>query len=353
MESMFALYVQAFKRIFMPVNKAARLRYEIIDECLRNAMKKWSRKSLLEQVNKKLLTEHDQKEGISPSMLRKDMEAMESIYGAPIENKQEGKEVFYYYEDTSFSIQNIPLEEVDLLRLNEAVHLLKQIKGFTLSAGIEEVVHKLEKRAKLHGGNYSVIAFENSPAPKGIEFLEDLYLAILNKKVLKICYQSFKQTEPQDWLIHPYLLKEYNNRWFLLGLYEASKTIGIYGLDRMHSVKVNALAYVENTTLKADDYFENIIGVTLPANASVETIELEFSASRAPYVATKPIHHSQKILAQLENGKLIVQLTVIPNLELESLILSFGCDVKVLQPKSLMDKINFIAETMLKCYITE
>ncbi len=79
MKSMFALYVQAFKRMFMPVNKAARLRYEVIDECLRNPMKKWTRKSLLEQVNKKLLAKHDQKEGISPSMLRKDMEAMQSV----------------------------------------------------------------------------------------------------------------------------------------------------------------------------------------------------------------------------------------------------------------------------------
>lgn len=85
----------------------------------------------------------------------------------------------------------------------------------------------MEKRAKLHEGNQSVIAFENPPPPKGIEFLEDIYIAIINKKVLKICYQSFKQTKPQDWLIHPYLLKEYNNCWFLPGMYEATKTIGI------------------------------------------------------------------------------------------------------------------------------
>jgi predicted DNA-binding transcriptional regulator YafY len=114
---------------------------------------------------------------------------------------------------------------------------------------------------------------------------------------------------------------------------------------------VNALKYEENTTLKADNYFENIIGVTLPANASVETIELEFSALRAPYVATKPLHYSQKILSLQENGKMVVQLIVIPNPELESLILSFGCNVKVIAPEMLKEKMRSIAEKMLKCYL--
>ncbi len=133
-------------------------------------------------------------------------------------------------------------------------------------------------------------------------------------------------------------------------MYESTKTIGIYALDRMHSVKVNALAYEENTTLKADDYFKNIIGVTLQADATTEIIELEFSALRAPYVTTKFIHHSQKIIEQKEDGKIIIQLKVITNLELESVILSFGCDVKVLKPLSLKDKMNLIAERMVKCY---
>ncbi len=241
----------------MPVNKAARIRYEIIDECLRNPMQKWTRNSLLQKVNEKLLAEHEQS-GISASMLRKDMEAMQSVYGAPIDSKQDGREFYYFYEDTSFSIQKISLNERDLLLLNEAAHLLKQIKGFTLSEEIEEVVSKLEKRSKPETSSLSVIAFENPPAAKGIEFLEDIFIAIGNKKVLKICYQSFNQSEPQDWFIHPYVLKEYNNRWFLLGLFDTTKTTGTYALDRMHSVKVSSLAYQENKTLNVEDYFKNI-----------------------------------------------------------------------------------------------
>jgi predicted DNA-binding transcriptional regulator YafY len=333
----------------MPVNKAARIRYEIIDECLRNGMQKWTRKMLLQKVNEKLLAEYNVA-GISPSMLRKDMEAMQSIYGAPIEGKQEGKDVYYFYEDSSFSIQDLPLEEEDLLRLNEAVHLLKQIKAFTLSENIAEVVQKLEKRARLKGGNHSVIFFDNPPAPKGIELLEDIYMAILNRHVLKINYQSFKQAVPHERLIHPYFLKEYNNRWFLLGLVEETKTIGTYALDRVHSVKVSSNKYEENILLNAVDYFENIIGVTLPANTAIENVLLEFSAPRAPYVITKPLHHSQQQTQRNENGSIVIQIQVIPNPELESLILSFGCDVKVLRPESLKNKLSLIVGRMVKCY---
>ena len=157
-------------------------------------------------------------------------------------------------------------------------------------------------------------------------------------------------SEPQDWLIHPYLLKEYNNRWFLLGMYETTKTIGTYALDRMHTVKVNSLEYIENTTLNSDDYFKNIIGVTLPANALVETIELNFSASRAPYISTKPIHHSQKIISLNEDGSIIVQLQLIQNKEFESLLLNFGADVKVLQPVSLINKMKLTAESISRMY---
>ena len=118
----------------------------------------------------------------------------------------------------------------------------------------------------------------------------------------------------------------------------------------MHTVKVSSLKYEESKTLHAEDYFKNIIGVTLPANSSVKTIELEFSALRAPYVTTKPLHHSQKIITQKEDGKIVLHLHVIPNRELESVILSYGCDVKVLQPQSLKINLKEIAEAMGRCY---
>lgn len=152
-------------------------------------------------------------------------------------------------------------------------------------------------------------------------------------------------------VIHPYLLKEYNNRWFLFGLHHLTKSIGNYPLDRMHSVKVNFEAYIENTVLSTDDYFKNIIGVTIPADGKLEKIILEFSASRAPYVLTKPIHRSQSTVEIKEDGKTMIEITVIPNRELESVIMSYGCDVKVISPLALSERIEVIAKQLMDCYI--
>ncbi len=312
-------------------------------------MRRWTKKALLNEVNNRLKNNYDTK-GVSLSMIRNDMEALQTVYGAPISCKKEGKEVYYYYDDPTFSIQNIPVSAEDIMRLNEAVHLLKQINGFTLSNGMEEVLDRLERKVKMHPVRQSVIQFENSPPAKNIDFLEDIYTAILSKKVLKIAYQPFTQSEPQDWLIHPYLLKEYNNRWFLFGLHHLTTSIGNYPLDRMHSVKVNSEAYIENTVLSTDDYFKNIIGVTIPVDGRIENVLLEFSASRAPYVLTKPIHGSQNLVETRDDGKTIIEITVIPNRELESVIMSYGCDVKVISPITLKDKIKEMAKQLVDCY---
>lgn len=66
------------------------------------------------------------------------------------------------------------------------------------------------------------------------------------------------------------------------------------------------------------------------------------------YIATKHLHHSQQIIEQKEDGQITIQLKVILNPTLESFILSFGCNVKVLQPESLKEKIHAIAQEMLK-----
>ena len=38
------------------------------------------------------------------------------------------------YEDPEFSIVKLPLEQEDITRLKETVHLMQQIKGFTIAA---------------------------------------------------------------------------------------------------------------------------------------------------------------------------------------------------------------------------
>lgn len=334
----------------MPVNKAARFRFDVLDECLRNTKKKWTKSELLRYVNRRLTRHYGDSTAISPSQLRYDLESLQTEFGAPIEMYRDGKNYYYRYEDPGFSLHNIPVEEDDLQKLGNAVDLLRQITGFTIGEEIEEIVSRLESRYKYSGKGRSVIAFEDSPAAQGIENLEDIYQAILRQTPLKLSYQTFKEDVPRTFHLHPYLLKEFAHRWYLLGYCEEKGSIIILALDRMHEIRVARRPFIPNTFIDAADYFRDLIGVTLYATQTAEAVELIFTAEIAPYIRTKLLHRSQEILQQYEDGSLRISIHVYINHELTSLLLGYGRNVKVLAPASLVASIAGIAQAMVAQY---
>lgn len=335
----------------MPVNKAARFRFEIIDECLRNTKKKWSKSELLRFVNRRLESYQGVETTISASQLRYDLEHMQHEYNAPIEMYRDGRSRYYRYEDPAFSIRTLPVDEEDLAKLNDAVLLLQQIRGFSIADDMAEIVNRLESRYKYTNSREArIISFESSPEMLGIENLGDIYQAILRKNVLKISYQTFRAHEPRNWVIHPYMLKEWDHRWYLLGFVEEKKNHGVFALDRMKEIKVVRQPFIENSLADSDDYFRDVIGVTLLPGQTVEEIELVFSPLLAPYARTKPIHHSQHILQQYEDGSLHISLSLVANPELVRMIMSFGKDVKVVKPLQLAEEIKSAARTIVAQY---
>jgi predicted DNA-binding transcriptional regulator YafY len=119
----------------------------------------------------------------------------------------------------------------------------------------------------------------------------------------------------------------------LLGLSDSWNRLSTFALDRIINIQDLDIPYVLNTDHDFDEYFEDIIGVTLYPDAKPVLITLEFSDDAAPYVLSKPLHGSQKIVSKTESS-LVISIEVIPNYELESLILSYGDRVKVLEPDS-------------------
>ena len=163
---------------------------------------------------------------------------------------------------------------------------------------------------------------------------------------MHITYSKFNGSRPFYWDIHPYFLKQYNNRWFLFGLNDYSKKISILALDRIDDLKETRIDFIPNTIIDLDEYFKNIIGIT-KENGPIENVRLQFSKNRFPYVETKPIHDSQRII---DHGNRIIELNVIPNKELLTMILSFGNDVEVLSPLHLRGQIATILKGTLNKY---
>lgn len=335
----------------MPVNKSARIRHEILDACLRNNRRHWTKKSLLDYLNDKLKENYGPEAAISLSQIRNDLNDMQSAYGAPIDTKKDGAKIYYYYEDPGYSIVKLPVEDKDMAILHLSVHLLQQIEGFTIADEIAAVLEKLENKIQFSSDLLKpVIGFENAPFALGSENLVDIYRAIIGKAVLKIKYRHFRASESQEQIIHPYYLKEYNNRWFLFGWSDQNNRVENMALDRMESIKATSGAYRENTVFDPSTYFADIVGVTYSKGAPVENIELLFSKDRAPYISTKRIHTSQQEIRKYADGKVLIGLSLIINKELIALILAFGNDVEVKSPETLREGIREYLEKAIAHY---
>ena len=130
--------------------------------------------------------------------------------------------------------------------------------------------------------------------------------------------------------IHPYYVKQYNSRWYLLGLDNEYNNVYPLALDRMKKVSVSSVKFIKNTTCNFDEYFRDIIGVTRNEQREVEEIRLRFSPSRFPYVVSKPLHKSQQVVSETDCE---ISIRVLPNKELQQKIFSFGPDIEILSPE--------------------
>lgn len=322
----------------MANNKNALIRYKILDNCFRNPGKKYFIDELIDACEK-VLTEIDpESDGISRRQIFDDISFMESKEGWNIEldRLRDGKKVYYRYKDMSFSINNMPLNEVEINQLKDAVNILSQFKGMPQFKWINELVPKLNQGIVSNEASEAIIDFDNNQYLKGIEHLGPLHSAIYYKKVLSISYQPFEIDTPFDILIHPYFLKQYNNRWFLFGFNpEKDKYDWNMAIDRIVSIKETKEKYQKNNKINWLEYFEDIIGVTKPIDAEPEKIILHFNGKTGKYMETKPLHGSQKS-KWINKETLEVKLDLIINYELERLILSYAESVKVLKPIRLV-----------------
>ena len=148
--------------------------------------------------------------------------------------------------------------------------------------------------------------------------------------------------------IHPYYVKQYNNRWYLLGLDNEYNDVYPLALDRMKKVSVSSVKFIKNITCNFDEYFRDIIGVTRNEQREVEEIRLRFSPSRFPYVVSKPLHKSQQVTSESDCE---ISIRVLPNKELQQKLFSFGPDIEILSPEWMrQDFAEKIFETAKKYF---
>lgn len=322
----------------MPVNRNALIRYKTIDTCLRNRYRQWTLENLIDACSDALYEYEGIDKGISKRTIQGDIQMMRSEklgYNAPIvvyDNK------YYTYEDEDYSITNTPLSEQDLKVMSEAVEVLSQFKGFSYFAGMGEIVNRLEDHvtsAKTKA--IPVIDFEKNENLQGLNHLDAIYHSIVDKQALRMTYQSFKARKAATFIFYPYLLKEYKNRWFVFGLQQGQPMLKNLALDRIQVLTIaKDEPYRENKLFDPLTFFDDVVGVTKGVNQQTEKVSFLVTREHAPYIKTKPIHRSQKIIETKDDGSIIFEINVIINQELQREFLGFADGIQILYPNSLV-----------------
>ncbi len=319
----------------MPSNKEALVRYRAINRCLINnniATKQLLISACTEAVGAL----------VSWRTIAGDINAMRNNaqlgYMAPIENvKGEG----YRYADKAYSIDQIPLQKEELTAIAFAANVLKQYSQVGLFSTFSEAVEKLSDKVELHVkqndttalGN--IIEFEKSTTDGGSRHINELLQHIRQETTVTIEYNSFSSNSVKTHTIHPYFLKEYRNRWYMIGYHETYQSLRTLALERMIRIEPDYATAYRVSDFNVQAYYKDAVGVSITSEDPIRII-FELSPREYQYIESQPIHSSQKCISKKEKV-VTVELNAILNYELQSTLLSMGSNIKIIEPLSLKD----------------
>ena len=349
----------------MAIDKNKLIRYRVYDRCFSNFNVMYTRSMLRDKVNEELyqlgIIENKDEE-VSQSTINHDIAPADGNfvrdmdyfieYGVELMAYKcsgiEGtKETTYYrYSKRGFSIWKTDLDETQLQQLQNALLMLQKFKGLPNLDWVNDLLDTLCKRYKISmPQTEAVVELDYNPDLVGLDsYFSPILDAIIQKRALAIEYNSAYQSIDRD-TIHPYYIKEYNNRWFVFAWSEKDQRINNMAIDRFISVEQSNAEYLPKK-VDFEAYFDDIIGVTRFDNVELQKVRLKFSPKRYQYVITKPLHPSQRNY----NNECEIIIEVYPNNELEALILSYGSDVTVLEPQSLKDSVSKKIRAMVANY---
>ena len=267
---------------------------------------------------------HDQGFEISPRTLQRDIEQVRNEFG--VEIKYDRAKNGYY------------IDKEDSLNLESFLRFLEMMVTANIIADC----------LKDGRDNMNYLNFESKGNLRGIEYLKDFLLAIRTQRVVNFTHENFQTEKRKKVIMKPYLLKEYRNRWYVIGNVEGIKEFRIYGIDRITELIVTKEKFKLSKSTEVIDLFENTIGLLYDEH-ELQEVHLAFEAIEAKYVKSLPWHQSQVLLS--ENTKeTVFKLNITPNYELKQKILMLGANVRVVKPAWLAKEIKEILVETLKQY---
>lgn len=340
----------------MPTNKNAIIRYKYIDELLSNRHKRYSTAEIADIVNKKLM--QDSYKPVSLRCIQKDIKALEEeVFFADITRENIAGKECVYYTDPNYSIFTKKLSQEEQCLLSEILSTLGQFDGLDNFEWLDNLKHRLNVEDRKR-----IITFSHNPYLHNSNLLGGLFTVISNKIVIKVSYHKFSEPKtPKTYIVHPCHLKQFNDRWYLLGTSDEGRIMTL-PLDRIDSYEpLYNIRYIEPDD-DLEQRFDDIVGVTLYEDRELQTILLWVSDTQYPYIETKPLHGSQKLIkgAKIDAlrtqynkyiGGFFVEIECIPNRELMMILASYLGEIVILSPQPLVKEMCTYVKKMHDKYL--
>ena len=333
----------------MATNLHAMIRYRTINKCLRNTSRKWNWEALAEACADSLKEQKGIDRRPSRRTIMYDIDNMRHGklgYEAPIIYNRADKT--FRYENPNFSIHEMPLLGEERQELENALLILKQFSRQENLTGISEIITKLEQGLNLKrgSGQDDIIQFDQSLNAPGLRWLNEIYQSILKKQCLNLTYQAFQAKQASGRIFSPYLLKEFEGRWYIYGFDHGKKAIRCLGLDRIKRISNSLAEYYVDLEFDAKTYTRDVIGVAVLGKEKKCKVLFTCDSRTAPYIKTNPLHPSQK----QEKNENEFSLELIPNPELENMLSKFGSGLVVLKPAYLRKRLQKRFEKAVRNY---
>ena len=341
----------------MAEDRKATIRYKVLDECFSNTGKDFFMEDLIEAVSDEL-NEHGL-EGVVKRTIQRDIADMKRLYGIELREDlkggKTGREMIYRYVDTEFSIYKKEITPKEAKQLRDTIEMLRRFKGMPNWKELELVLVWLKVHFGLDGMSEGTVMFAQNPYLRGLDLFGALLKAVMGKKMIDIMYAPFGRPKKVR-QVHPYQLRQFNYRWYLIGYEERLRpripyaVIPIDRIERIEREYSKGFKPQEDEDFDFDKYFENIVGVSLMAKDEGKEepkpvpVVAKVYYPNAWYIDTKPIHSSQQVLEKTDgwivgedgkkrHGYMVFQWDVIPNEELVQALMVYADQIEIREPE--------------------
>lgn len=282
----------------MPANKNVLTRIALLDKLLSDRYHNYSIQDMTDYLEVHL-PEYRAKGGVTKRCVEKDIAYLRD--NSPFEVEFEVYKVDAYsatadkpykkrcirYADPTFSIFKSKLTDEEKGILSTALSTLGSFDGLQNFGWLDDLSKRLGLEEEATIIQISKNISENST------LLAEAFGAIKAKSVIRLHYSTFKNETIREVIVSPYLLREYNKRWYLIGAAQDTNRILNFALDRITQIEILGAYPYHAMPEDVLDRYEDIIGITYIESNPNEKILFWVSEDSKSYVESKPLHGSQ------------------------------------------------------------